>query len=184
MKPDSTVRSLIGLLFIFLLPYLTGCRPTCNLSWQQDLKENRMGITKPDSDGDVLIIGGNENGPSSSGGEAQWTVTTEANQIRKLSLLICTNGARHWGKGIHSLDPNGTVEIYINDVPVHQISCDVQGEYGNYWPKSAPVGASYYETPEIDVSGKNIKGPRVDVKIVAKPGVVLDVKGIKLSVSP
>jgi hypothetical protein len=183
VRPHSIVRLLIGLLLIFLLIFFAGCSAH-NLSWQQATEENRNGITTSDLKGDVLIIGGGLDGPSGSEGDAQWTVKTDASQINKLSMTIYTNGARHWGKGIHSTKQNGAVDILINNVLVHQIICDVQGEKNDYWPKSAPVGSSYYQTGSVDVSGKNIKGPKVDIRIVANPGAVLDVNSIKLSISP
>ena len=95
---------------------------------------------------------------------------------------FCTNGQKWRGKGIHSTKPNGTVDIYANDVLVHTIVCDTLGEYGDYWPKKAPVGRPSYATGTIDVSGQGISGPTLAIKIVASPHTAVDINRIEMSV--
>jgi hypothetical protein len=175
MKHFSLKGSLAGAVLILAVLCSAGCG--CDVSWKQ---ANQGPGAKPDDGGDVLIIGGTVTGPS-GGGEASWTIPTSLTQINRLSLIICMNGDRHWGKGIHSNIPNGSVEIFVNDTLVHTITSTVKGEYGDYWPSNSPAGSKFYDTGQVDVSAMNIKGPSLVLKIKASPGTVLDVNGLKLS---
>ncbi len=135
-----------------------------------------------DPAGDVLIIGGSVEGPTGAGGQAAWTATAAARQVDKLALTIYTNGARWYGKGIHSTQTGGTVGIYVNDVLIHTITCDRRGAYGDYWPAQTPAGQAAYATGAIEVADLGISGPTLTVKIVAGPYTAVDVNRIEVAV--
>ncbi|MBL7182900.1 MAG: hypothetical protein ISS50_00455 [Anaerolineae bacterium] len=176
-----------GLIFTTWLPLaalvlsLAACTPSYQVTWDQ--VQDQADATCTDARGEVLIVGGCVKGPSADGGQAQWTLTTKAGQVHKLSLTIYTNGQKWRGKGIHSTLQGGTVDIYINDVLVHTIVCDTLGEYGDYWPKKAPVGRPSYATGTIDVSGRGISGPTLTIKIVTSPHAAVDINRIEMSVA-
>lgn len=173
-------NSIIWLTLSVLVLILMACTPSYEVTWEE--VQDQTGTT-PDVKGGVLIVGGSVKGPSGSGGQAEWTITTEASQVDRLSFVITTNGEKWYGKGIHSTKQNGTVDIYVNNMLVHTIVCDTRGAYGDYWPQKALVGSSAYDTGTIDVSGRGINGPILTIKIVASPYTALDINRIKISVA-
>lgn len=179
MDSHFKLRFISWLTLAALVLSLAACTPSYQVTWEK--VQDRKGTTTSDEHGDVLIVGGTVRGPSANGGQAQWTITTEAGQVSKLSVTIYTNGEKWRGKGIHSTRQNGTVDIYVNGVLVHTIVCDTRGEYDDYWPKKAPVSLPSYTTGTIDVSGQGISGPTLSIKIVASPYTAVDINRIKMS---
>jgi hypothetical protein len=149
------------------------------LSWQD--AQPVSGTNTRDPAGDVLLIGGTTQGPSADGGEAMWTLTLQDGPVNQVQITLWTNGELYWGKGIHSLDQDGTVSLYLGEQLVHTIVCDTLGEFNNYWPASAPVGSSTYVTDTITLAEP--VGPDLTFRIVAEPGTSMDISKIQLTLA-
>lgn len=156
------------------------CQAQTALSWED--AQASSGSTE-DAHGDVLIIGGNVNGPSDAGGEATWTLDVGSKPITQLSFSILTQGAHYRGKGIHATQPDGAVDIYVNEVLVHTIICTEPGGYGDYWPATAPIGSGSYASGLIDVAGQGIQGPTLRITLVAQPFTAIDINALKVTVN-
>ena len=173
------IKSLLMILTIMSI--LASCESEKLLSredWKSAL--DKAGKTTDDQYGNVLIIGGTPRGPEKEGGQAQWTLNIADVPTGKIRLRILTNGIGWYGKGIHSLKPGGTAEIYLNDILIESVICETLGKYDDYWPKTTPAGSSHYDTNEIDLSALSISGTTLKLKIVAKPYTAVDVNAIEI----
>jgi hypothetical protein len=136
-----------------------------------------LGGTTIDSYGGVIIVGGSTRGPNGTGGTAACKMLLPENG-GKLAMLVC-NG-HHWGKGVHSVQRGGTIQITMNDRPVHTIVADTPGLYNDYWPQEAPAGSNFYSVPEIDLKKIGVRGPWVIVKFIASGGTCTDIENVRL----
>lgn len=176
----NAIRWWVMWVVVSMLAVGAACQAQTALSWED--AQASSGSTE-DAHGDVLIIGGNVNGPSDAGGEATWTLDVGSKPITQLSFSILTQGARYRGKGIHATQSGGAVDIYVNEVLVHTIACTELGGYNDYWPATAPIGSNSYTSGLIDVAGRGIQGPTLRIKFVAHPYTAIDINALEVTVN-
>ncbi len=148
--------------------------------WDDELTVN--GAIR-DVTGNVIVVGGNVDGPSGKGGTAIWDIGKANHRIVGIKLTIYTGGAKAttWGKGIHSTKAGGEIAIKLNRRLVHTIVCDTPGYHSDYWPEQAPVSSRSYKSGYIELSDSPIPAGPLSLAIEASPGAVIDVYSVVVS---